>query len=289
MKADAWMPLYIADYVADTLHLTRDEHGGYLLLLMALWRAGGSLPSDKKTLASVTKSSASEWRKLSPILLPFFELENGTISHKRVRQEREKADRISDLRREAGRTGGKASGTSREAKDDGLPSSSRAAPARPSPSPPSNEGKSSFQEDSSPEDDEEGLGDDAPPLVPIHEQAMAAWNEMAARAGLKQITSMNEVRRAAIKQRLGKQGMPLWWAALERIEASAFLTGATGWRASFDFVVKRANFLKITEGNYDDQPAGPGRARVPARGGSRTRTNFEQMLEGAALLADRRE
>lgn len=95
-KTDAWMPLWIGAYLADTTHLSRDEHGGYLLLLMAYWRARGPLPDDDKRLAAITKATPMEWRKLRPVLAEFFTVTNGTWRQKRIEIEMATADARSE-------------------------------------------------------------------------------------------------------------------------------------------------------------------------------------------------
>ena len=41
------MPLYIGDYLADTIGLSNSEHGSYILSIMAYWRKGESLTSHE--------------------------------------------------------------------------------------------------------------------------------------------------------------------------------------------------------------------------------------------------
>lgn len=106
-RADTWMPLYIGDYMRDTMRLTRDQHGGYLLLLMECWNCGGRLPNDPAQLASIAKASPNEWKKLSPVLLPFFKTRGEWLYHKRVFEERSKAQKLLESKRENGRKGGR--------------------------------------------------------------------------------------------------------------------------------------------------------------------------------------
>lgn len=92
-RPDSFMPLFIGDYLADTMHLTRDQHGGYLLLIMAYWRQGRPLANEDETLAAISKSSLVEWAKLRPLYAPFFQISEGLWRHKRVDQELEKASK----------------------------------------------------------------------------------------------------------------------------------------------------------------------------------------------------
>jgi uncharacterized protein YdaU (DUF1376 family) len=75
------MPFYIADYLADTMHLRALESGAYLHLLMAYWVLGG-LPSDDCHLAAIAKVSDEEWQAVKPTIQAFFVGDHW--QHKRV-------------------------------------------------------------------------------------------------------------------------------------------------------------------------------------------------------------
>jgi uncharacterized protein YdaU (DUF1376 family) len=66
------MPLYTDAFLADTTDLSDAETGSYLLLIMAMWRAGGSLPDDPDLLARIARVSAKGWPKRWLRLSRFF-------------------------------------------------------------------------------------------------------------------------------------------------------------------------------------------------------------------------
>ena len=85
-KVDIWMPLYIADYLADTSRLTTEQHGAYLLLLIDYWR-NGSLPDDDAILAQITRLSPHAWSIARSTLQAYFKHEGGMWIHTRVEAE----------------------------------------------------------------------------------------------------------------------------------------------------------------------------------------------------------
>jgi len=91
-----WMPFYIADYLANTGHLSTMEHGAYLLLIFHYWQNNG-IPSEDTRLARIARVSAKEWKAMKPTIGAFFD-ENW----KHVRIEREIADSIARYERRAG-------------------------------------------------------------------------------------------------------------------------------------------------------------------------------------------
>ncbi|WP_256752326.1 DUF1376 domain-containing protein [Mesorhizobium sp. Mes31] len=108
MSERPFMQLYVSDFVGDTLQLSTEQIGAYMLLLMAMWNAGGRLPDDDAKLARVARLSLKKWRALSVDLLTFFEREGGEIGHGRLTRELHKAQGKSQARAAAGARGGAA-------------------------------------------------------------------------------------------------------------------------------------------------------------------------------------
>jgi uncharacterized protein YdaU (DUF1376 family) len=92
-----WLPLYVADYRADTAHLGALEHGVYLLLIMHYWLTGG-LPDDDRQLARIACASDAQWRRCKPVIAKFFA---PGWKHGRIDKELARATDISDKRRGA--------------------------------------------------------------------------------------------------------------------------------------------------------------------------------------------
>ena len=83
MAALPYIQLYVADYLADTMHLTTEEHGAYLLIIMNYWQTGKPIP--KKRLASVARMGNDRWISVEDTLSEFFtETEQGLWIHARI-------------------------------------------------------------------------------------------------------------------------------------------------------------------------------------------------------------
>ena len=70
MAALPYMQLYIADYLADTMHLSAGEHGAYLLLMFNYWQTGKPIPKNR--LAKIARLTNERWVDVEPSLREFF-------------------------------------------------------------------------------------------------------------------------------------------------------------------------------------------------------------------------
>ena len=256
-----FMQLYVADYLGDTRHLTTEQHGAYLLLLMTMWRADGRLPLDDGKLARLTGCTASRWAKIRDEVLAFFIIDGDEITHGRLMFELEKASEKSIKRAEAGSHGGNA-----KARKD---KASAVANATPLPC-----------HSSEPEPDKSKEPTVLCPTrsdgAPI-QQAFEEWNAVARRHGLPLALDLTPNRRKQIKARLTDGGIDAWRAALQAVERSGHCRGENdrGWRADLDFVCQPKSFSRLREGFY----APKGAAVVPIN--TELRARHEAMLRKA--------
>ena len=94
MTARPWMPLYIADYLADTAHLGALESGAYLHLIMHYWQNDG-LPTEDRHLARIARMTDQQWADARSTVAAFFQPD---WTHKRIEKEMAKAKRVSRKR-----------------------------------------------------------------------------------------------------------------------------------------------------------------------------------------------
>jgi uncharacterized protein YdaU (DUF1376 family) len=104
-----WMPLYIPDFLADTMHLSAVQTGAYLCLIMDYWLHDG-LPDDDRKLASIARVSRPVWLTMRPTIQAFF---HDGWQHKRIDAELGKMVVTATRRQEAARKAGTVSAMNR--------------------------------------------------------------------------------------------------------------------------------------------------------------------------------
>ncbi|WP_104019098.1 YdaU family protein [Roseovarius nitratireducens] len=241
-KAPA-MPMYWDAYLADTTHLTTEEHGAYLLLLGAMWRRNGRVPDDDKDNARILGLTPSKWRKVKARFcdtISGFQVENGMITQEKLQKTWENTQEKIEKNRTNGAKGGrpKSNKNNNKAKANGSvsdnPTETKLAPGAMSP------------------DD-----DTTKPFDEIAE-CVSAYNEIAREAGWPEVRVLSKARRSELSQRLKEcGGIEGWRHALAKARASPHCCGMNdrGWTANFDFLVRQSSFTKLMEGNYDYRPS----------------------------------
>ncbi len=141
-KHDTWMPIYLGDYLKDTTNLQAEQHGAYLLLMMAAWCRGGHVPDDPEELANIARVPLDRWHSHTAAkVLPFWSHRDGLYWHDRLCEELDRARTNVEQKSKAGAAGAAA----RWQKDgtritDALPKQRQNYAPSPSPSPISNPG-----------------------------------------------------------------------------------------------------------------------------------------------------
>jgi len=87
MAALPYLQLYVAEYLADTMHLTAEEHGAYLLIIFNYWQSGKPLADSNKLLSSVCSTTVERWLEIRSTVEEFFEVKNGLWTHHRIEED----------------------------------------------------------------------------------------------------------------------------------------------------------------------------------------------------------
>lgn len=102
------MPLWTDALIGDTTHLSAEQFGCYVLILVATWRNNGKpLPDDDSRMAKICKIGVTKWRrKVKPILREFFDVNESGWHQQRLEKEWNRVSRFLSQQAAKGKAGG---------------------------------------------------------------------------------------------------------------------------------------------------------------------------------------
>lgn len=101
------MPMFWDAYLADTTHLTTEEHGAYMLLLAAMWRRNGWVPDDDRDNARILGLTVAKWKRTKARLAAFLVFDGGQITQKKLLKIWKNTQEKIDKNRNNGAKGGR--------------------------------------------------------------------------------------------------------------------------------------------------------------------------------------
>jgi uncharacterized protein YdaU (DUF1376 family) len=270
-----FMQFYVADYLADTQHLTTEQHGAYLLLLFAMWRAvDGEIDADDGKLARIARLTLTRWNKIKGDVMALLSIENGKVTQKRLRAELQKAVEKSLKRAEAGRNGGNA----KALKDKEVAvANARDLPRHSSESEPEPEEDSEDSASPQAARGSSGASDLFPDTTPKIEatanpvtEAFDLYDAFAESSGWTRCQNRHDARTSKMAKRLKEcGGVEGFRAALKRAAASDFCCGRAPPRNGqppflmhVDFLLQRQSFTRLMEGHYDNRASSKNHDRI---------------------------
>ena len=76
-----WFKFEPKPFISDTLRLSTEAKGAYLMLILDYYDQGKPAPDDDETLATITGLSVDTWRRHRRVIEPLFNVRDGLWYH----------------------------------------------------------------------------------------------------------------------------------------------------------------------------------------------------------------
>lgn len=243
------MRLKVSRFVLDTLNMTPSQRGTYILLLARAWANGGVIEADDETLAHQCGVTMEEWEKMRPALSRFFDVSGKVWTHSQMVAEFGRSAKISATMR--GTVPAVINTRYGSSRSDGI----RKATSKHSPVSTATNTEAHAELADCPHR----------AIIDLYGQHLPGLRQPRTWDQNRQLVLRTRWREAAAGQ-FGRGYTTLddgiaWWGRFFRYIKERCPPIATGiprkdqsmWQADLDWILKRANFIKIIEGAYEQR------------------------------------